>query len=1075
MCMALHHAASAPSSTALPATAMDPFDSFFQALRGSLEAQVAASTAVEFSSEQPVPLNRWPSEASTRFKNRDEDAIQERCGSAADTFVSVLAAQHPSMKASLLQSAKSYSSSRIQELRRRRRHMRRQRAMRIDQLQQQKRAVEHECKHAVLKVTATQYYQFVSHSNAFCMDIVVWQTLFFECIAEMKKALNRIDGVSFDEATTEDASESLMLHDQRARQFAWDLFLLRLREDVNDSLCFTQLYPAQMSRAATTGKSDASGGSDATEPLKTSMQLVLLRNGPTLDVGHTLQVQQIVAIGPRTKSSAASEQDRSKGKPSLHFGDSGVSSWMSIVRHSRLPTQPAPLSSARRVRQLKSTAASFAIRDAKGYSEFRQLGSISTTAQFPRTECDVPLSSSYIRWLLQERENSPGLSNETVVDSNVYFDLDEFKANFANVVTTQRSKGAGTDDSSWTAGLPSALVTDSAMLASTQRSLQEIESTIAKIGGARGGTLPASLPTHQLMIARPATSNNSSTSSSDETPSPKQGENKKETIFMRASVLQLLQTAHYATAFLTQLSPSDVVFLEQLCGNFRRFEGLLLRSCLLEIMLTNLTVYFLCLLRYPTSLFGAGILSTLYVPYLDAEVNMTPPQSSDGIPKARDAATMRPLDPSCIHELLLVYVARARSSSNERDSSGPSDRGASQQQLSSLAASDAISSLLPHHLEQQEQQMVYQCVIKNPGALWKRSSSSFASNMRQEDDDKASFQQILAAADSVLSNIESSHRIQNHAREAQQTVDERAKLPQFLRETQIVPEEDAQQYVLSGDEVTTCISALAHCSSANTTKRLVLHASSLLDVQTTPQRKPKDTDQELEAVLTDLQASLEEMKQIESVEYSATQELQRLTRLATYPGVDISVIRNAVEEVKALDADIRTKDLQLLFQLSTRKLQLLQRRQEALEARLSAPSMTSDREQDTSSLVYDVVHMLRKGKKSLLQQQQNQQRSRHLPPPRPQSASSLGESDTKYASGLTRSVSDILNYKSRASYQSQMKQQPVRPTGNGLGSKQHRIEDGHDEIGTRKWFGKQGCMQRRLSKNTKELKELEQP
>lgn len=122
------------------------------------------------------------------------------------------------------------------------------------------------------------------------------------------------------------------------------------------------------------------------------------------------------------------------------------------------------------------------------------------------------------------------------------------------------------------------------------------------------------------------------------------------------------------------------------------------------------------------------------------------------------------------------------------------------------------------------------------------------------------------------------------------------------------------------------------------------------------------------------------------------------------------------------DTDVRTLDPELILRLSTRKLQLLRRRREEEEARirmrLTAQSQSTSMiagstfgasldqvEQNAFSPVYDVVHVLRKGRKSL--QQQQQQRIKYQPS-RPQSASS-SRSSYSDASGLSRSVSETLH------------------------------------------------------------------
>lgn len=137
------------------------------------------------------------------------------------------------------------------------------------------------------------------------------------------------------------------------------------------------------------------------------------------------------------------------------------------------------------------------------------------------------------------------------------------------------------------------------------------------------------------------------------------------------------------------------------------------------------------------------------------------------------------------------------------------------------------------------------------------------------------------------------------------------------------------------------------------------------------------------------------------------------------------------------DADIRTEDLELMLRLSTRKLQLIRRRREDEEARVTLLLAQSNSTSTTSaysaassasyafdtitrdvpltsssSPVYDVVHVLRKGRKSLMQQQQRQRFSQNQMEFRPQSAGNHSNSSTTGfidKGSLSRSVSEILH------------------------------------------------------------------
>lgn len=128
--------------------------------------------------------------------------------------------------------------------------------------------------------------------------------------------------------------------------------------------------------------------------------------------------------------------------------------------------------------------------------------------------------------------------------------------------------------------------------------------------------------------------------------------------------------------------------------------------------------------RYPTSLFGAGIFSSLYVPYFDVDVDANPSNEPEVVvpTSSTRAIVMKPLDDKAIHELLLVYVARGRRECYESN------------RLASLAISDSISTLFPavHELSNSEDDKhegpaaseklpsAHQCTIKDPGSLWKQ-------------------------------------------------------------------------------------------------------------------------------------------------------------------------------------------------------------------------------------------------------------------------------------------------------------------------------------------------------------------
>lgn len=119
---------------------------------------------------------------------------------------------------------------------------------------------------------------------------------------------------------------------------------------------------------------------------------------------------------------------------------------------------------------------------------------------------------------------------------------------------------------------------------------------------------------------------------------------------------------------------------------------------------------FFLLNRYPPSLIGTNILSALYVPIADG----VGASHSENV-----AVKMHALDPHCIHELLLVYIARGKSLEGDGDHPTRSSNG--NRQMASVALSDALTVLYPS--PEQSGVIRQQCVIKNPGLLKARKET----------------------------------------------------------------------------------------------------------------------------------------------------------------------------------------------------------------------------------------------------------------------------------------------------------------------------------------------------------------
>lgn len=301
--------------------------------------------------------------------------------------------------------------------------------------------------------------------------------------------------------------------------------------------------------------------SDAGADLRATMRDLLIRNGPVLESGQTLQIQRIIAVLPSrnaisSQSTATEAASTSKGKPSLHFGDCGSSAWLEIARSTIQTAIPvlAPLSrrSHRRLPPPRGPVSTTYSTSAEA-SEVRQFAT-KTTPQFPRTECDVPLSSTCIRWLLASdpQHSRDGSSWMQTIDSNLYFDLEEYEENLTKAMGLESALASTTNTS---------FVTDKVVFASARRSLHDVNLILEQARKTRSSSSSSSTQAHhQILIARRAES------CPDSSNCDGQQQQRRESVYVRATVLQLLQTAYYSEQFLRRLSPNDVAFLEQLCG-----------------------------------------------------------------------------------------------------------------------------------------------------------------------------------------------------------------------------------------------------------------------------------------------------------------------------------------------------------------------------------------------------------------------------------------------------------------------------------------------------------------------------
>ncbi|KAG6614840.1 uncharacterized protein IUM83_04107 [Phytophthora cinnamomi] len=159
---------------------------------------------------------------------------------------------------------------------------------------------------------------------------------------------------------------------------------------------------------------------------------------------------------------------------------------------------------------------------------------------------------------------------------------------------------------------------------------------------------------------------------------------------------------------------------------------------------------------------------------------------------------------------------------------------------------------------------------------------------------------------------------------------------------------------------------------------------------------------DLEQTYHELQRQVNLSEDIIGTENSVTRELRQLHQLTVYPGVEDSFIQRGFVDIEELQSDIRTGDLGLLLRLSQQKLQLLERRRkeeenlvvQRLAPSTSLPSMSIS-EQPGLSSVYDVIHVMRKGRQSLLRQQR-------------QDALDGGRNGYKRSHGMERCASDLV-------------------------------------------------------------------
>jgi len=195
---------------------------------------------------------------------------------------------------------------------------------------------------------------------------------------------------------------------------------------------------------------------------------------------------------------------------------------------------------------------------------------VSETPQFTAIECDVPLSASFIHWLtpLASQRCKPCRLDDHF-DCSVYFDLGEYHRKFSARIQSTES----TDHD--------AVVSDMSVLSSVRSALKDVHDILDTYRA----TLQAGRPVSEVVAAFPGALllSQCDVQAGD-------GADSRDRVFVRASVLQLVQTGYYSEQFLPQFPPQDRQALQQLCGIFRRCADFRIGRSALTIPLCMLQI-----------------------------------------------------------------------------------------------------------------------------------------------------------------------------------------------------------------------------------------------------------------------------------------------------------------------------------------------------------------------------------------------------------------------------------------------------------------------------------------------------
>ncbi|DAZ95604.1 TPA: hypothetical protein N0F65_006090, partial [Lagenidium giganteum] len=830
------------------------------------------------------------------------------------------------------------------------------------------------------------------------------KTLFFECVAELHKASARLDEALASSEVSSAATESMVAAARLRRSYEWKLFLCRLEEDCCGLIRLSQL-PVEKPQQTTVPSTSLIKPTDALLSNEDAISQFLKRKlglGGSIVAAHNkpvLQLQQLVVVKMTGSMAAVKTRIESgKVKPRFVTGDSARQTWAELMESYGELMPVSSSSSSRRARRLPTRSA-YTISTNSNRSKFRQLQR-NRVVQFPLFDCDLMLSSSCVLWLLrrpQINDHGAGSPSSSPIldlhDCNVYFSLQEYEARYAE--SFRRPLSSDQDGALQRV--------NKSQLAAIRRALQSLNAILDQCTSLVSEPSSASLPASAIAGHVLAVIDNDD----------------RRNVFVRASLLQLLQTTYYSTNFVKQLAPEDATFLET---------------------------------HYPTAVFGAGVLSTLYVP-----VSSTSSRTLD----TKAEFTMHPIDDRGLHELLLMYIARATKPVGSTDTnSGKSST------LESLAEADAVTELFPTDAVQVQTEAGEQTFKTNQLGLIHHATELLKATSAGGNDDEDRVDAVVVeyslSDQQHLDETEINRRRTSTSRKKREhleailgsrcfwrscldkgSTDESPCLCHWHRTLRdSLNASEAAQYLPSSFPFSTLktwsidqtiqksSSLLEEVSSRHLIQSLrgffdhVVGSLSTSSFEVERMARPSESDtidggmKELEkakAYHKEQQSILVVVEQMLEAEQATTRELRQLQQISTsthlvlvarspfsiailrvitvvYPGIEMTLVESAMVELQDLNSSIRTNDLELRLRLSLRKRDLVRRRREDEEARLQAhlprgQSMSSlstassvDADFAAHAPVHDVIHILRKGRRSLRQQQG--QAAHHLQRPR---------------------------------------------------------------------------------------------